>query len=134
MLIRALVIAACLAFAGGGAFAQGYNPSNVGQITVRDCSLTIASGGTSQQVLALSGTAGGAAGSRTKVILQNTSPQHTMGFSFVLTSGLSWNTTTGTYILQPNASWTSDPDALPINALWAVGQTNDVLVCNVSGQ
>lgn len=127
------IIAGVLALVASPAFSQGYNPTQVGQGLVVDCSVVLASAGTPQQVLAQSGTPGQAQGNRVKLILQNTSPgTGTIGFSFTLTSTLAFGSTQQ-FVLANQGTWVSDPDFIPMNSLWAVGPTNGVLACNRGG-
>lgn len=125
------VIAILLAVAASDVRAQGYNPSQVGQALVTDCTVVLASTGTPQQVLAQSGTPGAAQGTRIKLILQNLSAG-TIGFSFTLTSTLALSSSQQ-FVLASQGSWTSDADMVPMNSVWAVGQTNAVLACNRGG-
>ena len=131
-MMRALVIAGALALMASVALAQGYNPSNVGQGIVSDCTSVIASTGTPQQVLAQAGAAGGVQSGRVKIVLQNTGT-HTMQFSWILTNATTpalSPTTTQQYTLQPGSSWTSDPDFVVQNSIWLIGTTGDALACS----
>lgn len=134
--MRALAIAGVLALMASAAHAQGYNPTTVGQGIVSDCTVSIASTGTPQQVLARSGTPGAAQGNRTKVYLENAS-SHTMGFSLTLTNTLSIASTQQFLLSAFNVAgtnwWSSGSEFVPMNAIWAIGQTGDVLVCVATG-
>lgn len=133
----ALAIVGALALMASAAYGQGYNPSGVGQGIVGDCTVVIASTGTPQQVLARSGTPGAVQGNRTKVILQNLALSRTMGFSFIMGSSLAIASSQQFVLVGITSSgtnmWQSGPDLVPMNSIFVVGTTNDVLSCVFTG-